>query len=219
MRITVIGGTGDLGEGLVKRLALRHEIVVGSRSREKALELAQKFRNDMKEQTGLDAVITGEENTIAVQDADVAILAVPYQFALQTAEQVFRTLNREAIFISPVVPMIKTAQGFDYAPPVPREGIALLLSKSAPVPVAAAFHTLPAEKLANPKLTLEMDVPVCSDDQRATETVFGLARDIPNLRPLLVGGLALSYLVESLTPLILNVSIKNRMRDLSLRFV
>jgi NADPH-dependent F420 reductase len=219
MRVTIIGGTGDLGEGLVKRLALKNEVVVGSRNREKALELAQKFKNDIMDQTGFDASIDGEQNETAVKETDAAILAVPYQFALQTAEQVFPTIDREAVFISPVVPMAKTVQGFEYTPSAPKEAIALLLSKSSPVPVAAAFHTLPAQKLANLRLALEMDVPVCSDDQRATETVFHLAKDIPNLRPLIVGGLALSYLVESLTPLILNVSVKNRMHDLSLRFV
>ncbi|MDD1660371.1 MAG: NAD(P)-binding domain-containing protein, partial [Methanomicrobiales archaeon] len=36
MKIGIVGGTGEIGEGLAMRLAPRHDVVIGSREAEKA---------------------------------------------------------------------------------------------------------------------------------------------------------------------------------------
>jgi len=45
MKIGIIGGTGNMGRGLTIRLALRHDILVGSRSLEKAGKIAKNMKN------------------------------------------------------------------------------------------------------------------------------------------------------------------------------
>jgi predicted dinucleotide-binding enzyme len=60
---------------------------------------------------------------------------------------------------------------------------------------------------------------VAEDDGVAVESVMGLVRDIPGLRPLRVGSLGNSKWVESLTPLLLNASILNGFHDSSIRII
>jgi len=49
MRIAILGGTGDIGEGLALRLARKHQIIVGSREAEKAQEAADAYNKRLKE--------------------------------------------------------------------------------------------------------------------------------------------------------------------------
>ena len=48
MEIGILGGTGNMGRGLTIRLALRHDILVGSRSFEKAGRIAKSLNNVAK---------------------------------------------------------------------------------------------------------------------------------------------------------------------------
>ena len=79
----------------------------------------------------------------------------------------------------------------------------------APTPVVSAFQTVPAAYLGNVDSIMNIDVLVAGDNLDAVATVSNLICDISNLRPLRVGALANSKLIESLTPLLLNVAILN----------
>lgn len=219
MKIAVVGGTGDLGEGLIKRLSLSNQVVVGSRIREKAQDVAKRLSAEVKAETGAEPNISGEENSEAVKGAEMVVLAVPSEYAIQTVLSLSAQIPQNAILVSPVVPMVKTDEGFVYSPPEGHPSMAEAIAGLVAVPVVAAFHTLPAKKLADLKLQLELDVPIVGDSQEAVAKVSQLVASIPKLRPLYVGGLRLAQLVEALTPLILNVSAKNRLKNLSLRFV
>ena len=48
MKIGIIGGTGDIGEGLALRVSDKHEIILGSRDPAKAVESADKIKNTLK---------------------------------------------------------------------------------------------------------------------------------------------------------------------------
>ncbi|MFH1773700.1 MAG: NAD(P)-binding domain-containing protein, partial [Methanobacteriota archaeon] len=43
MKIALLGGTGDIGEGLALRWASNHEIIIGSRKKEKALDAVARY--------------------------------------------------------------------------------------------------------------------------------------------------------------------------------
>jgi NADPH-dependent F420 reductase len=219
MKIAVVGGTGDLGEGLIKRLCLNHQVVVGSRIKEKAQSIASELSAKVKEETGIEPNVSGEANPEAVKGSDVAILAVPSEYALQTVLSLSGEFPAGCVLVSPVVPMVKTEDGFLYSPPDGHHSMAEAIAEQVNVPVVAAFHTLPAKKLADLKLQPEFDVPLVGDSEEAVRRVSSLIESIPRLRPLYVGSLRTAQLVESLTPLILNVSAKNRLRNLSLKFV
>ena len=221
-KISVIGGTGDIGEALVKRFSLQNEVVIGSRDPTKAQDCAQKFSQEVLQSTGKSVQITGAGNTEAASAAEYVILAVPHAFALATAELISPHLSPSSILISPVVPMAKTSQGFVYVPVTSESGsesMAMALSRIVKVPVVAAFHTLPASRLGDVAVTPNFDVLICADSTSALERVADLVKNAPNLRALTVGGLAMAQVVESLTPLILNVAIRNKLRNLSLKFI
>lgn len=219
MKIAVVGGTGDLGEGLIKRLSLNNQVVVGSRIREKAQAVASRLSAEVKAEAGVEPAITGDENAFAVKGADIVVLAVPSEYAIQTVLSLSAELPQNSILISPVVPMVRTDDGFLYSPPEGHTSMAEALAQLVGIPVVGAFHTLPAKKLADLRLQPEFDVPIVGDNPEAVEKVFKLVESMPRLRPLYVGGLRLAQLVEALTPLILNVSARNKLRNLSLKFV
>ena len=85
--------------------------------------------------------------------------------------------------------------------------------------MVSAFQTLPAPRLANLDDKLGFDVIVCADDEAAKKTVMGLAEQLGDIRALDGGSLEEAKLVESLTPLLINLAIKNKTKPLSIKFV
>ena len=70
----------------------------------------------------------------------------------------------------------------------------------------AAFQTISAHDLLNPKKRIDSDVVVCSDDEGAKAAVAALAEEIPGVRAVDGGGLRNAVFVEHITPLILNLN-------------
>jgi predicted dinucleotide-binding enzyme len=61
-------------------------------------------------------------------------------------------------------------------------------------------------------------VAVCGDDPEAKRIVTGLAGSIPGLAAFDAGPLAVSPMVEAITPLLLNIAKFQKMRDVGIRF-
>lgn len=217
MKIAILGGTGDIGEGLALRWAKKHEIIIGSRNIEKAREASARYIELLK-QANISAQISGVENHVAAKVSEVVVFSIPYQHAISTAMQLKNSFT-DQIVISPIVPMSKKDRYY-YDPS--KDGCAALELKAAlpeSVKVVAAFQTIPANKLRNLDLQLDSDVVVCSDNAEAKQTVMKLVREIPNLRPLDGGTLESACYIESLTPLLINLAIENKMKDLSIKFL
>ncbi|MCG7853614.1 MAG: coenzyme F420:NADP oxidoreductase, partial [Methanosarcinaceae archaeon] len=68
-------------------------------------------------------------------------------------------------------------------------------------------------------LEFDYDIGVSGNSMHAKNVVFDLVRDVSNLRPLDVGPLETSAMIESLTPLIINISFKNKIKSLGIKFV
>jgi NADPH-dependent F420 reductase len=218
MKIAILGGTGSIGEGFALRWAERHEILVCSREIEKAVDVAGDYTNLLSNKGIQCCAITGCGNEAAIKDADVVVLSVPYQGVVLLLEKL-SSLFRDQIVISLVVPMKKN-KWFEFTPP--KQGSAALeIQEILPrsVKVVSAYHNISARKLANIELSLDLDVVVCGDDDAAKRTVMELTREIKNLRPLDGGGLASSYMIESLTPFLINLAIRNKLSDLGVKFV
>jgi predicted dinucleotide-binding enzyme len=63
---------------------------------------------------------------------------------------------------------------------------------------------------------LDYTVAVTSDDSDAKMKVMALAQQISQLQPVDAGGLELAGIVESLTPLTINIAQNNKLKDLSI---
>jgi len=221
MQIALLGGTGDIGEGLALRLAYdtNHEVIVGSRDAEKAETKAGEYETELSSR-GADVTVGHAENPEAAAGADVVVCSVPAYHLADTVEAVADRLGGDAILVSPAVGMKRDEDGVHYNPPG-TGSVTQLAAAAAPdgVAVVGAFHNLAAGKLANLDATLDWHVPVVGDDADAKGIVMDVARGIGGLDPIDAGGLANAAEVESVTPLLINLAANNeRLHDLGVRF-
>jgi len=221
MRIALLGGTGDIGEGLALRWAhdTDHEIVIGSRDPEKARDRAEDYEDTLDER-GVETKITGFENEMAADRADIIVLAVPAYHIADTIEAVEDSLAEGDILITPATGMKRDEDGFHYHKPG-AGSVTKIAVEAAPegVPVVGAFHNLAAGRLTDLDAELGIDTLVVADDDSAKSTVTTLAEEIEGLRALDAGGIANAAEVESVTPLLINVAMNNSgLHDLGVRF-
>jgi NADPH-dependent F420 reductase len=229
LKIAILGGTGNIGEGMVLRLALqnlmaegvKNEVVIGSRSREAADEAAKQALSEL-ENCGFDTsgiTITGNSNLEAAQEAEVIILTIRFDHVLPLLDEIREALENK-ILITPVVPMVKEGALFVYKPP--EEGsAALAIQKNVPAStkVVAAFHNIPAGKLRDIVRCKDVyHALVCSDDAEAKKLVMKLTEHMGCLKPLDGGPLKQANTMESLTPLLINLAKLNGLKDLGINF-
>ncbi|WP_030921201.1 NADPH-dependent F420 reductase [Streptosporangium amethystogenes] len=188
--IGILGGTGDQGKGLARRFALAgHSVLIGSRSAERAQAAA----------ASIGGSVRGADNPAVAAEADVVIVAIPWDGHRSTLESL-RTELAGKIVIDCVNPLGFDKQGA-YALTV-EEGsaaqqAAAVLTESR---VVAAFHHVSAVLLLDPEVDkIDLDVLVLGDDREATDTVQALAGRIPGMRGVYGGRLRNAHQVEAMT--------------------
>ena len=82
-----------------------------------------------------------------------------------------------------------------------------------------AFNNIAANRWKDLAEELEYSVAVCGDDDIAKAKVIEFTNTISKLRAFDAGPLRMSSVVESITPLLLNLARFNRMKDVGIRFV
>ncbi len=148
----------------------------------------------------------------------MVVLSVPYEHVSSTIETI-KPYLKDQIIISIVVPMKKNGH-FLYTPPdsgCAATEIQGLLPEG--VKLVSAFHNVSAKKLANIKEKVDMDVFICGDHEKANNVVRDLVKDIPGLNPMMAGPLEVSCMVESITPLLVNLAVLNKKKHLGIRSV
>ncbi|MFB6155322.1 MAG: NADPH-dependent F420 reductase [Haloferacaceae archaeon] len=221
MRIALLGGTGDVGEGLALRFAYHtdHEVLVGSRDPERARGKAAEYETEL-DSRGVETKVQGFENGMAADRADVVVLAVPPYHVADTVEAVAEALTDCDALVTPATGMKRDGDGFHYHRPS-AGSVTGLVAGAAPedVPVVGAYHNLAADRLANLDAELGIDTLLVADDPDAKDLVRLLTEEIPGLRALDAGGLANAPEIEALTPLLVNVAQNNAgMHDLGVEF-
>jgi 8-hydroxy-5-deazaflavin:NADPH oxidoreductase len=218
MRIALLGGTGDIAEGLVLRWSkIGHEIFIGSRSVEKAKGIASEYRRTLYK-LGIDSRIEGMINAEAARVAEAVVISIPFEYAASTIRQIQDSFTNQ-IVISPVVPMVKRGKVFVYAPP--SQGSAALEIKEAlpeTIKLVSAYHNLPAKALREIDHVLNYDVVICGEDKDAKDLVTRITEEIPDLRVLDAGPLESSMMIEAVTPLIINLNMRHK-QEFSVKFV
>jgi NADPH-dependent F420 reductase len=229
LKIGILGGTGSMGGGLSVRWALKHDVILGSRSLEKALEIAKEQESVARGfyQAEMKGSIRGALNCDAALESDVVVVALPCAGIIGVLGEIKKCFRADQTVLSVVVPMEKRKGLFNYVPLVTEQieqyrglSAAEVIQKIvAPAPVVSAFQTVPAAYLDNVDSIMNIDVLVAGDNPNSISLVSNLINDISNLRPLRVGALANSALIESLTPLLLNVAVLNGLKEPSIRIV
>ncbi|MBQ03591.1 NADPH-dependent F420 reductase [Candidatus Bathyarchaeota archaeon] len=229
MKIGILGGTGNMGRGLTIRLALEHNILLGSRSLEKAGRIAKNLNNIARGfyLDEMHGTIKGVMNVKAIKDSEVVIITLPAKHSLSTLKDLKDQFSPEKVVVSTVVPMTRKKKLFYWTPLEERDdpGFQGRSASEAiqdivePSPVITAFQTVPAAYLNNIDAVLNVDVLIAGNHKLALAKVSKLVRDIPNLRPLRVGPLINSKWIESLTPLLLNAAVLNGLHDPTIRVI
>ncbi|MPZ24582.1 MAG: NADPH-dependent F420 reductase [Dehalococcoidia bacterium] len=200
-KLGMIGGTGPEGIGL----AIRHgqagrEIVIGSRSQERAEEAASKVLAKVP-----GATVRGALNEEAAREADLVVNVLPFVAQSETLPKLKDGVGRK-ILISCVAPLKFEKSGVE-AIPVAEGSAAEQAQELLPeARVVGAFQTLSAVNLRNVDHDIAADVLVTSDDAEAKEVVMELCRSIPGLRPIDAGSLANSRYVEQTVALLLGIN-------------
>ncbi|TCO58719.1 NADPH-dependent F420 reductase [Actinocrispum wychmicini] len=195
LTVGVFGGTGPQGRGLALRWAAAGlKVIIGSRKAERAEETAAELRAEANTEN-----ITGVDNLEAARQADVVLVAVPWEGHRALLESLRDALVGK-IVIDCVNPLGFDKQG-PFALPV-EEGSAAqqaeaLLPESR---VTAAFHHVSAVSLADLSVSeMDSDVLVLGDDREATDLVRALAETIPGFRGIYGGRLRNAHQVEAFT--------------------
>jgi 8-hydroxy-5-deazaflavin:NADPH oxidoreductase len=215
VKVGIVGGTGDIGEGIAMRLSPNHDVVIGSREEDKAVESSEVCYATVTK-LGLPCSVSGFTNQEAIDRSDIIILAIPFRHVEPTLSSLHGFENK--IVISPVNPMEKR-DFFVYTPP-PEGSAALLVRRLLPqqTRLCSAFNTVAANKWKALTEPLDLAVPVCGDDPITKVTVLDLVRSIPGVKAYDAGPLAVSAMVECLTPLLLNIARFNKMKDVGIQF-
>ena len=203
MVIGILGGTGDQGRGLARRLALAgHRVLIGSRSEERARVAA----DELSAEAGVAGEVDGMTNSDTARNADVVIAAIPWEGHGELLSSLAAELSGK-IVIDCVNPLAFDARGA-YSLPVAEgsaaEQAAGLLPDSR---VVAAFHHVSAKLLLDPEVAaIDLDVLVLGDDREATDVVQALAARIPGMRGVYAGRLRNAGQVEALTANLVSIN-------------
>ena len=206
-RLAVIGGTGPQGKGLAYRFA-RHgqSVVVGSRAAEKAASAAEEIRERLQGADGAGEVI-GAANPDACEQADVVVLAVPYDGHDELVASL--PLSGKTV-ISCVNPLAFDKRGAHGRVIDGGEGSAAeSAQRLAPAAtVVVAFHNVSAVLLWGEEDYLDEDVLVVGDVVEAKQVAMELARCVVGREGIDAGKLRLARQLEPLTAVLISINRK-----------
>ncbi|WP_327086184.1 NADPH-dependent F420 reductase [Nonomuraea sp. NBC_01738] len=197
LSIGILGGTGDQGKGLARRFALAGlQVIIGSRDAGRARQAADSIGNGVR----------GAANADVAAEADVVIVAVPYDGHKALLESLRPELAGK-IVVDCVNPLGFDKQGA-YALPVEEGSAAQQAAAALPDSrVVAAFHHVSAVLLLDENVAkVDLDVLVLGEDREATDTVQALAAVIPGVRGVYGGRLRNAGQVEAFTANLISIN-------------
>lgn len=213
--IGFLGGTGIEGKGLALRLARAGvPVTVGSRSRERALEVSRQLNRQLGSE-----LTRAAENREMLAGAEIVFLTVPFGQAAAALAAYREAFRPGSILVDVTVPVKSKSHP---GPGDLAEGSgSAFLAKQLPdgVPLVAAFKTIPAEMLADLGTALDCDVFVCGDSGPAKARVMDLVRLIPDVRPVDAGGLEAAGTLERMTALAIGINRRYKVRSARFRVV
>jgi NADPH-dependent F420 reductase len=199
--VAILGGTGEQGKGLGRRLAMAGwDIVLGSRDAERAEQSAAELRG-----AELALSLRGTTNRDAARLGDTVIVAVPYDGHRELLSSLAEPLAGKLV-VDCVNPLGFDKRGpfvLDVAEGSAAEQAAAVLPDSR---VVGAFHHVSAKLLLVGDEPLDTDVLVVGDDRAGKDEVINLVGGIKGMRGIDAGALRLSRYVEGMTASLIAVN-------------
>jgi NADPH-dependent F420 reductase len=191
VRVAILGGTGDFGLALARRLVeAGDEVVIGSRDPDRAEEKGR--------EVGAFAGLGNEE---AVRQVDIVVLATRADAALATVGAVGEQLG--------ATPLLSVASELHFSPEgvfpyAEGRSLAERTQELVRAPVVAGLHSLGARTLARGRP--DEDVFVCGDEAESKALALELAAKVVAGRALDAGPLASARALEGMTAVIVNLN-------------
>ncbi|WP_394659230.1 NADPH-dependent F420 reductase [uncultured Novosphingobium sp.] len=192
--IAVLGGTGNLGSAIARRLAMAgRNVIIGSRTAESAENAAQALSHNAR----------GMANADAARGADIVIVTVPFSAHEATLREIAPHVAGKLV-VDTTVPLV---------PPkvmrvqLPKEGSAAQRAQAIlgeGVSIVSGFHNVAAHKLITDE-EIDCDVLIFGDEKAARERIVALA-ELMGMRGIHAGALANSAAAEALTSVLIFIN-------------
>ena len=194
----MLGGTGSFGRALAVRVVTggEDEVVIGSRDASRAAATAAEIGHGA----------TGTTNDDAVRGADLVVLAVKADGALETASAISTALGSTPILS--VASAIQVRKGVGALPDPDPVSLAERIQELVAAPVCAGLHSIAAASLGASRP--DEDALVCGDDAASKELALSLAARVVAGRALDAGPLEVARALEGLTAVIVNLNRRYR---------
>jgi 8-hydroxy-5-deazaflavin:NADPH oxidoreductase len=187
VRIGIVGGSGDFGQGVAGRLlAHGHDVVIGSR-------------------TPRDDFVSNAE---CCERSDVVFLSIPAESVRPITRELSRHLAAKVVVS--VATSVVFRDGHPTADPGRTSLAELTQREAADARVVAALHTVSARLLARLDHELDEDTLYCGGDEEAKAVVADLCSQLVAGRAVDAGPLESARWLETLTAVLLNVNRRYR---------
>lgn len=200
LTIAVLGGTGKEGKGLAYRWAKAgYRVLIGSRVSERAVTTAAEIMEMLEGSSSL----VGMTNLEAAQQADIAVLTVPYAAHRETLEGVKDALKGK-LLIDVTVPLVPPKVTKIQMPP---EGSAAQEAKAIlgdDAQVVAAFQNISHELLLTDE-EVDCDVLVTGSSKDARAEALTLV-EAAGLTGWDAGPIENSVVLEGLTSVLIHIN-------------
>jgi len=209
--VAIVGATGALGFGLALRLGRAGvPVVIGSRDAGRAREAAARAAEAVPE-----GAYSGLLNAEAARAAELVILSVPFRNQSENLTNLRDVLREGQLLIDATVPLAAAISGRATRTLGVWQGSAAQQAQEmapAGVRVLSAFHTVSAALLSDLEHRLDEDVLICGDRREDKERLAELVARVEGLRPVDCGPLEMARIVEQLTPLIISINVRHKVR-------
>jgi hypothetical protein len=206
--IAVMGGTGSLGSGLARLWAQAgYQVVIGSRSKEKAEAVA-------RELGGGAGTVRGDDNRGAARAGDIVVLSVPYPSHDAIVDEIKADVSGK-IVVDATVPLVPPKVAVVQLPEAGSPAVVAQRVLGPETRVVSAFHNVGAKKFQGGEKA-DCDVLVFGDDPAAREQVIELAGVVAT-RGIDGGTLANSVAAEALTSVLIAINRRYKVAGAGIR--
>lgn len=205
--VAVIGASGKAGSAIVKILAKgNYRILLYSSKTNRVQSLLNEIKSN---HSSADIEIVDEYVEIG-WEADIIILAVPYEAEKEVAEKIRSVVNQKVI-ISVSSPLNDHYDGWPASPGI---SAAEELQKQLPnAKVIKAFNTVFANDFCQQGVQ-EPDCFIAGNDEDALELVYGLVKTA-GFHPVITGDLSMSRTLEGMQLLLVQPAMQNNNKGMA----
>jgi len=202
--VGIIGGTGDLGAGLARRLTRAgFRVVIGSRDAGQAEAAADTLRTLAADSGWGDVTVSGAENAAAASHADLVFVTVPFAAHTHTLEAI-RAAVQGKVVVDVTVPLVPPKVARVQLPEGGSAGQIAQNLLGEEVRVVSALQNVAAAHL-NSDQEIDCDVLVTGNNRDARQWVIDVL-DTMAVRGFHAGMINNAAAAEALTSVLINLN-------------